>query len=151
MEIYYLFAMPCQRAARRTGSILIFDIGAAAGFCKIFLQRASRPPLKRGRCRRTPFPSSPRGGGRAGVCQLRVLKFGDARPTPRPVSLLSSQFANPVCFPCFAAVGRERLFHPRRFRRDIQPDKAHQDRAPLILFLIVELAAITGKLTNNWR
>src|SRR5260370_12986717 len=43
--------------------------------------------------------------------------------------VLSSQFANPVCFPRFAAVGRERLFHPRRFRGDIQPDIAHQDRS----------------------
>jgi hypothetical protein len=65
--------------------------------------------------------------------------------------MLSGQFANPVCFPRFAAVGRERLLHPRRFRRDIQPDVTYQNRAPFILFLILELAAIAGKLANNRR
>src|SRR4029077_1521207 len=64
---------------------------------------------------------------------------------------LSAQFADPVCLPCLPTVSREGLFHARRFRRNIQPDVAHQNRAAFILFLVVKLPAVPTKFANDWR
>ena len=64
---------------------------------------------------------------------------------------LARQFADPVRLPRLAAVSGERLFHASGVRRNVGPNISHQDRAAFVFLLVVELAAITRELTDDWR
>jgi hypothetical protein len=55
--------------------------------------------------------------------------------------VLPGEFADPVDFPCFAAVGGEGLLHAGGGWGEIEPDVADEDGAARPLLLMVELAA----------
>jgi hypothetical protein len=63
---------------------------------------------------------------------------------------LSREFAYPVDFPGFSAVGRPRLFHARRLRRDVQPQIAHVNGSAFVSVLVVEFAAAVSELSDDW-
>jgi hypothetical protein len=62
---------------------------------------------------------------------------------------LAREFADPIYFPGFAAVGGVGLLHARRVGREVEPEVAHEDGAGFEVFLMEKLAAGAGELADH--
>ncbi len=93
------------------------------------------------------------------ACDISELtSFSTSSPTGNLAQIadqnrcLPRQLANPVHFPGFAPIRRERLFHARRLRRNVEPDVAHQDGAAMEVLLVEKLTAIAVEASDDgWQ
>jgi transposase len=69
----------------------------------------------------------------------------------REAHLRARKFTDPIDFPGLAAIGRERLLHPGRTRRNVQPDVADKNHPTFKVLLVKKLALIASELTDDWR